>query len=76
MIGSHGQSTVMTSVVCKYVTTWQQNRNIRKIIFMIVSEDEIQYLGSFYRLMQEEASEISPIADGMKRRTEKRRQHS
>lgn len=57
MIGSHGQSTVMTSVVCKYVTTWQQNRNIRKIIFMIVSEDEIQYLGSFYRLMQEEASE-------------------
>lgn len=54
MIGTHGQDTVMSSVECRYPTVWKQNRNICKIIFMIISESEQCYLGSFYRLMMED----------------------
>lgn len=54
MTGGCGQDTVMASVICKYVTSWRQNRNIRKIIFMIINENESGWLGSFYRLLMEE----------------------
>lgn len=54
MVGAFGQETVLASACCKYVTAWRQNRNIRKVIFMVIHEKERCYLGSFYRLMEEE----------------------
>ena len=57
MSGAHGQDTVMSVASCKYMTTWRQCRTIRKVLFMIINENEMAYLGSFYRLMMEEKHE-------------------
>jgi len=50
VIGDKAQKTIASIAECRYTIAWKQMRNIRKIMLMVINEEEQCYLGSFYQM--------------------------
>lgn len=60
VIGNEAQKTIISIASCKYMLVWNQVRNIKKVVLLILNRNERMYLGSYYQLIKKYAdSQVS-----------------
>lgn len=56
VIGNEAQKTIISIASCKHMLVWNQVRNIKKVVVLILNKNERKYLGSYYQLINKYAN--------------------